>query len=173
MTSISELYNIYGNLIVVSRVLSRRRGAYWLCQCMCGKQCIVRGYSLRSGHTKSCGCLGRKNLEIGRLPVHGMFGTRFYRVWGDMKSRCSDPNNRGYKNYGGRGIYVCERWNDFAVFKKDMYESYLKHFSDHRGNTFIERVDNEKGYSPENCTWATRSEQNKNKRPRSVRRIAR
>lgn len=93
-----------------------------------------------------------------------MKGSRFYQIWADMKRRCRNTNATGYSNYGGRGITVCDRWEPFENFRDDMYESYLAHASEHgERNTTIERKDINSPYSTDNCTWATKSEQNRNK----------
>jgi len=95
--------------------------------------------------------------------THGMTETRFFSVWREMKARCHRKANKSYGRYGGRGITVCERWHTFQNFMDDMYESYLEHKVQNK-HTTIERKDNDRGYSPNNCKWATYSEQNRNKR---------
>lgn len=96
---------------------------------------------------------------------HGMSRTRFYTIWHGMKLRCNTPSATGYENYGGRGITICDNWNDFIDFKNDMHESYLKHVEEHgEKQTTIERINNEKGYSKLNCCWTTRKNQNFNRR---------
>ena len=106
-------------------------------------------------------------FEIGNTVnlKHGMDGTKFYRKWDAMKQRCLSPNHPSFKNYGGRGITVCDRWLKFENFRDDMNESYLKHVQEFgTKNTTIERRNNNLGYSKDNCKWATQKENNGNKR---------
>lgn len=96
---------------------------------------------------------------------HGMKGSRFYQIWADMKRRCTNPRATGYANYGGRGVYVCESWDTFENFRDDLYDLYLAHADEYgESNTTLERKDVDGPYSPENCQWITKAEQNRNKR---------
>jgi len=142
----------FGRWTVISKArLDKYGSSMWLCQCECGTKEIVRRYDLRRGLTKSCGCL-RKELLI----THGMTNTTIYAVWKSMRRRCNKPNDPGYKNYGGRGITICRRWDKFENFYADM--------GDKPKGLSIERVDNYGNYEPSNCKWATREEQDRNKR---------
>lgn len=129
----------------------------WLCRCDCGKIWTVDTHQLKSGHTKSCGCL-KAQMAGDRTRTHGQSGSKLYRVWAAMLKRCENPNDPGYKNYGGRGITVCEDWHNFENFQTWALSSGYKE------GLLIDRTDNNKGYSPENCAWTTRQAQNENRR---------
>lgn len=119
------------------------------CQCDCGTIKEIRLSRLRRGETKSCGC-----STISRK--HGLFGTRFYGIWASMKRRCSSPKCERYKNYGGRGIKVCNEWLDFENFMNDMYKSYLEHVKKFgEGQTTLGRINNDGNYNKKNCEWET------------------
>ena len=126
----------------------------WLCQCVCGVEKTVDGGHLRSGASRSCGCLHREMMT-----THSMSKTRIYRVWAAMKQRCLNPNNKGYDNYGGRGLGVHPDWHPFVGYYADVGDRP-------RDDLSLDRVDNNAGYGPTNYRWATRIEQARNRRPR-------
>lgn len=156
----------FSRLVVIERVGSDKRGeARWLCTCDCGKTTIVLGSHLRSGRIKSCGCFMRErtsermrgNSTRGNTK-HGGSGSRLYRVWSNMKTRCFNPRNKTYQWYGALGTTVCSDWLNFDQFEKwAMSNGY-------RDDLTLERIDPFGNYEPSNCTWIPLRNQNKNKR---------
>ena len=123
----------------------------WQCMCDCGKAVIVSSGSLKTGKQKSCGCF-RKEFMV----VHGGYKLPVFRIWATLKQRCLNPKAKGYENYGGRGIKVCESWLEFENFFADMGHKP-------KGMS-IDRIDSNGNYEPSNCRWATGKTQGQNKR---------
>jgi hypothetical protein len=138
----------FGKLLVVRRL----RGGIWICQCDCGGVSFPSTSNLQTGNSKSCGC----SRDLARHK-HGKANTPEHRVWMSMRVRCLNPDNDAYRNYGGRGITIAPEWDDFRAFLRDMGP---KPTPKHQ----LDRVDNSKGYSKENCRWTSRVENLNNKR---------
>lgn len=146
----------YGRLTIVREDGKRGKFRMWLCECECGGQKRTTIYDLKSGKTKSCGCLSREVL-IKRNTRHGLSDTRIYDIWLGMMKRCYNPKTEFYYIYGGRGITVCERWKTFINFYNDTISTYEDGLS-------IDRFPNPNGnYEPNNFRWATQEEQANNK----------
>lgn len=146
---------VFGLLTVQYLLGSYKNKHYWMCSCTCGGSSEVPGSSLRSGNTKSCGCVATAKTAA-RNTTHGGSKTPLYGAWRRMIQRCEDEGCDDYKYYGARGIAVCERWHDFALFLDDVGPRP-------EGGT-IERVRNNEDYGPTNFRWATRHEQMQNTR---------
>lgn len=147
----------FGRLTVLMQVGSDERGRLWLCRCVCGNEKTSTTETLRAGIVKSCGCLKRELLTKGIHTIHGNSRHPLFFIWFQMIERCRNPKSHSYKDYGGRGISVCDRWADsFKAFVEDMGPRPEGHC--------IERVDNSRNYEPSNCRWATRKEESWNTR---------
>jgi hypothetical protein len=149
----------FGRWRVTSFHYVKGRAARWLCICDCGTFRLVRSALLTNGSSKSCGCVSTEWL-MANLPrrTHGQSKSSEFHTWRGLKQRCTNPKNPQWPDYGGRGINVCKRWlRSFAAFYSDMGQR--------PPGLTLDRRDNDSGYGPSNCRWATRSEQNKNRRP--------
>lgn len=145
----------FSRLVVIKEVEpytkpSGQKTTMYECICDCGNYTIVSGTHLRRGHVQSCGCLKEEQERHGN--------TRLAHIWKNMIARCYNPNSKSYKNYGAKGITVCDSWkNDFKIFEK------WANKNDYSDNLTLDRIDNSKGYEPINCRWATYKEQANNK----------
>lgn len=146
----------YGSILVTMDVGIKNGKRIVVGKCDCGVVKEYRASHLKSGKTISCGCYPEKNRSA-MSTKHGLSGNPLYFVWASMMNRCYNENFSDYHNYGGRGIFVCDRWHEVSFFVSDMTEGYCKGLQ-------IDRIDNNKGYSKNNCRWATRKENNRNKR---------
>lgn len=151
-------------LVIKLSTEQRRHRPAWECRCACGKTIILSGNALQSGNTQSCGCWAIERAKE-KFTIHGYSRSpnkqkrKTHNAWSSLQNRCLNPYDRGYKNYGGRGITVCKRWlgkKGFINFLSDMGEAPL-HLS-------LDRIDNNKGYSPKNCRWTDRKTQRNNQR---------
>jgi hypothetical protein len=164
----SLIGNKYGRLTVIERAedvvyTNGRKRVAWKCRCECGQLCVVDSFCLTGGKTKSCGCL-RIEKTVERSTKHNGKRDRLYSVWVDMKKRCYNPNYKQYKDYGGRGIRVCDEWlHNYSAFRgfalQNGYNPTAKY-----GETTIDRIDADGDYAPHNCRFVDMKAQNNNKR---------
>lgn len=156
----------FGNLLVKHRAPDHltpngQRITSWACVCDCGKEIVATFQNLRSGHTKSCGCMfSQHNLKHGECVGNNI--SRLYNIWAGIKARCLNENNPRYKYYGKRGISICDEWLSFDEFKKWAISSGYK------DNLTIDRINNNGNYEPGNCRWTTQKVQSNNSRKNVV-----
>ena len=149
----------FGKLLVLETAGSdNHKNGLYKCKCDCGKIVILTRGQITKSKTKSCGCVW-KQLNKEKGTTHGMHGTSIYSIWLGIKYRCYNKKHKRYKDYGGRGITVCVEW-------LESFENFYKDVGDRPKGMSLDRKDNNKGYSKENCKWSTTKEQNNNKRDR-------
>lgn len=152
----------FGRLVVTGEAPSRGYERMLECQCDCGNKTVISRNSIRSANGRSCGCLRRDRTSAANT-THGLSGSRLEKIFKNMKNRCTNPKDKHYKDYGGRGITICKKWmsNRKLFFIWALANGY-------RDGLSIDRIKNNKGYSPKNCRWVTQKVQANNKRGNRV-----
>ena len=151
----------FGKLVVIRKTDNKifpsgQTKIQYVCKCECGNECVVLACNLSNGNTRSCGC-----YKLEHQTNHNLWGSKIYKTWDNMRNRCLNPNATGFKNWGGRGITIFDEWkNDFKAFYN--YVSQLPHFGE--AGRSLDRINNDGNYEPGNLRWATKYEQNHNRR---------
>lgn len=146
----------FGRRVVVSMAgKTKQNTILWECRCDCGAISQVTTGSLRAGRSMSCGCL-KNDVTSARMIIHGKHNSAEWTAWSNMRQRCQNPKNPAFKNYGARGVAVCERWN--------LFENFLEDMGPRPPGMIIERQNNNGNYEPSNCIWTTQLEQTHNQR---------
>lgn len=154
----------FGRLIAICRGKKKNGKSYWVCRCDCGKEVSVYLNRLKTGSTKSCGCL-RNELTSKRQRRHGLTKTSLHNAWLNMKNRCENPKFNEFHRYGGRGITYCEEWKSFKSFMEWALKNGFSDEKSENGRNILslDRIDLDGNYEPTNCKWSTAFEQAKNK----------
>ncbi len=153
--------HVYGDLTVIELAGRKTHRTLWKCRCVCGGETIVNREWLRNGKSRDCGCHAQADRERRHIPHGHTTNGRWtpeYSAWKNMIFRCENPNYKHYRDYGGRGITICMRWNNFQNFFADMGEKPSREYS-------LDRIDVNGNYEPSNCRWATQQQQVLNRRP--------
>lgn len=152
-----DLTNQRFTRLLVLRAIAGTSPIQWVCQCDCGKLTQARGSSLKYGNTRSCGCLAKQTTSENRT-THGGRSSKLYQIYTSMHTRCECATNRAYSHYGAQGISICADWGNFTTFQEwALNNGYQDGLS-------IDRIDPYGNYTPQNCRWATRTIQSRNRR---------